>query len=99
MINASPQFGTISTFPKYTFDGQIVNGSTLLGIPNNDVSWENQIQTNVGVDLRMFDSKLKFTADYFIKTVDDLLFSPNLSLYLGTPSFPTTNIGKTQSKG
>ena len=23
-----------------------------LGIPNNDVSWENQIQTNVGVDLK-----------------------------------------------
>ena len=38
-----------------------------LGIPNNDVSWENQIQTNVGVDLRMFDSKLSLTADYFIK--------------------------------
>ena len=69
--NASPQFGTISTFPKYTFDGSIINGSTLLGIPNNDVSWENQIQTNVGLDLRMFDSKLSLTADYFIKTVDD----------------------------
>ena len=97
--NASPQFGTISTFPKYTFDGQIVNGSTLLGIPNNDVSWENQTQTNIGVDLRMFDSKLKFTADYFIKTVDDLLFSPTLSLYLGIPSYPVANIGKTETKG
>jgi TonB-linked SusC/RagA family outer membrane protein len=97
--NASPQFGTISTFPKYTFDGNIINGSTLLGIPNNDVSWENQIQTNVGVDLRMFDSKLSFTADYFIKTVDDLLFSPTLSLYLGIPAYPVANIGKTETKG
>ncbi|MDB3901619.1 TonB-dependent receptor [Flavobacteriaceae bacterium] len=97
--NASPQFGTISTFPKYTFDGKIVNGSTLLGIPNNNVSWENQIQTNVGVDLRMFDSKLSLTADYFIKTVDDLLFSPTLSLYLGIPQYPVANIGKTETKG
>jgi TonB-linked SusC/RagA family outer membrane protein len=97
--NASPQFGTISTFPKYTFNGTIVNGSTLLGIPNNNVSWENQIQTNVGVDLRMFDSKLSLTADYFIKTVDDLLFSPTLSLYLGIPEYPVANIGKTETKG
>jgi TonB-linked SusC/RagA family outer membrane protein len=97
--NASPQFGTISTFPKYTFDGNIINGSTLLGIPNNDVSWENQIQTNVGLDLRMFDSKLSLTADYFIKTVDDLLFSPTLSLYLGIPAYPVANIGKTETKG
>ncbi len=97
--NASPQFGTISTFPKYTFGQTIYSGSTLLGIPNNDVSWENQTQTNLGVDLRMFDSKFKFTADYFIKSVDDLLFSPTLSLYLGIPSYPVANIGKTETKG
>ena len=28
-----------------------------------------------------------------------MLFSPNLSLYLGTPSFPTSNIGSTESSG
>ena len=97
--NASPQFGTISTFPKYTFGDTITSGSTLLGIPNDDVSWENQIQTNAGIDLVMFDSKLRFTADYFVKTVDDLLFSPTLSLYLGIPSYPVANIGKTETKG
>ena len=47
----------------------------------------------------MFDSKLSFTADYFIKTVDDLLFSPTLSLYLGIPAYPVANIGKTETKG
>ena len=54
---------------------------------------------NLGIDTRLFDNKLSITVDYFKKTVDDLLFAPNLSLYLGTPSFPTTNIGKTQSTG
>ena len=97
--NASPQFGTISNFPKYTFGDTITAGSTLLGIPNDDVSWENQIQTNAGLDLAFFDSKLRFTADYFIKTVDDLLFSPTLSLYLGIPAYPIANIGKTETKG
>ena len=28
-----------------------------------------------------------------------MLFSPNLSLYLGVPSYPTTNIGSTESTG
>ena len=97
--NASPQFGTISNFPKYTFGDTITAGSTLLWIPNDDVSWENQIQTNAGIDLAFFDSKLRFTADYFIKTVDDLLFSPTLSLYLGIPAYPIANIGKTETKG
>ena len=97
--NASSQFGTITTFPKYTFGGNIVTGSALDGIPNLDVSWENQVQANVGFDLRMFDSKLSLTVDYFQKTVNDLLFNPTLSLYLGTPNYPSANIGKTETSG
>ncbi|MCH1548235.1 MAG: TonB-dependent receptor [Flavobacteriaceae bacterium] len=97
--NINPQFALISTFPSYTFDGSIINGSALGSVPNEDVSWENQVQMNLGIDTRLFDNKLSITLDYFKKTVDDLLFAPNLSLYLGTPSFPTTNIGKTQSTG
>lgn len=97
--NISPQFSTISTFPKYTFDGTIVSGSTLYSIPNDDVSWENQIQYNVGFDIKLFDNKVSLTADYFQKTVDDLLFNPTLSLYLGTPAYPASNIGKTKSYG
>lgn len=97
--NISPQFSTISTFPKYTFDGTIVSGSTLYSIPNDNVSWENQIQYNVGFDIKLFDNKVSLTADYFQKTVDDLLFNPTLSLYLGTPAYPASNIGKTKSYG
>ena len=52
---------------------------------------------NVGIDTRIFNDKVSLSVDYFKKTVDDLLFSPNLSLYLGVPSYPTTNIGSTES--
>lgn len=97
--NISPQFARISTFPKYTFDGNIVSGSTLLSIPNDDVTWENQIQYNAGIDIKLFGNRLSLNADYFVKTVDDLLFSPTLSLYLGTPEYPAANIGKTKSSG
>ena len=97
--NINPQFSLISTFPSYTFDGTIINGSALGSIPNDDVSWENQVQVNLGLDTRMFNNKIRISLDYFRKTVDDLLFSPNLSLYLGTPYYPTTNIGKTESSG
>ena len=97
--NISPQFSLISTFPSYVFNGTITPGSSLGSIPNDDVSWENQVQMNIGIDTRIFNDKISISLDYFNKTVDDLLFSPNLSLYLGTPSFPTTNIGSTKSSG
>ena len=80
--NITAQFSNISNFPQYTFGGSIAQGSTLQTIPNANVGWENQIQFNIGFDLKMFDKKLSLTADYFNKTVDDLLFNPTLSLYL-----------------
>tara|TARA_Y100000991_G_scaffold208425_1_gene187425 strand:- start:7167 stop:10247 length:3081 start_codon:yes stop_codon:yes gene_type:complete len=97
--NISPQFSLISTFPSYVFNGNITPGSSLGSIPNDDVSWENQVQMNIGIDTRIINDKVSISVDYFKKTVDDLLFSPNLSLYLGTPSYPTTNIGSTESTG
>ena len=97
--NIDPQFSRISTFPSYTYDGNIISGATLETIPNDDVSWENQVQYNAGIDIRVLDNKVSLTVDYFQKTVDDLLFNPTLSLYLGTPIYPSTNIGKTESSG
>ncbi len=97
--NISPQFSKITTFPKYTFDGNIISGSALNSIPNTSVTWENQIQYDLGIDARFLDSKITLTADYFNKSVSDLLFDPTLSLYLGTPVYPSANIGSTESKG
>ena len=97
--NVSPQYGRISTFPKYTFDGNIISGSTLQSIPNDAVTWETQIQFNAGFDLRLFNSKFSLSADYYVKTVNDLLFAPTLSLYLGTPEYPVSNIGSTKTSG
>ena len=65
--NINPQFALISTFPSYTFDGSIINGSALGSVPNEDVSWENQVQMNFGIDTRLFDNKLSITVDYFNK--------------------------------
>jgi len=95
----TPQFSSISTFPKYIFNGAINTGSTLLTIPNDAIAWENQIQQNYGVDVKFFNDKLSLSADYYIKTVDDLLFNPNLSGYLGIPQYPVTNIGSTETTG
>lgn len=97
--NISPQYGRISTFPKYTFDGNIISGSTLQSIPNDAVTWETQIQFNAGLDVRLFNSKISLSADYYVKTVNDLLFNPTLSLYLGTPEYPVSNIGSTETSG
>ena len=97
--NISPQFPRISNFPKYTFSGSSKAGSKLDNIANDAVSWENQVQVNVGFDLKMFEEALGLTVDFFQKKVSDLLFDPTLSPYLGTPRYPSANVGSTRTRG
>ncbi len=83
----------------YVFNGSPVNGSTLSTFANNGLKWEQQKQLNIGFDARFFKNKLSITADYFERHISGLLFTPQLSLYLGTSAAPYANVGTTQTKG
>ncbi|WP_276169049.1 SusC/RagA family TonB-linked outer membrane protein [Zobellia alginiliquefaciens] len=60
--------------------------------------WETTQQTDVGVDLSLFDGKINFVADYYVKNTNDLLNSVQLPRSLGY-SYTIQNIGKVQNKG
>ncbi len=62
------------------------------------LKWETTAQWNVGIDLSMFDSRLRVTADYYDKTTRDLLNSVSMPVSTG---YSTTieNIGKMGNKG
>lgn len=92
-------YGPTANSNGYTFGDVPYNGSTVGSAANPDLRWENQLQMNVGFDVTFYKKKFSITADYFEKKVDGLLFTPTISLYLGTIEPPTANIGSTSSKG
>ena len=97
--NITPQFATISTFPKYTF-GDTINCRINIVCNTKFRCIMGKSSTNeCRIRPRMFDSNLSLTVDYFEKSTEDLLFNPTLSLYLGTPVYPTANIGSTETTG
>ena len=57
------------------------------------------MQLNAGFDITVLKNKLSLSADYFEKKVDGLLFTPTVSVYLGTIPVATANIGSTKSSG
>ena len=107
--NVSPQYQRISTSiymynlgqnAGYTFGNEPTSiGATIASFKNDALAWEKQVQLNAGFDLRFFKNKFSFSADYFQKDISGLLFTPTLSLYLGTAALPTANIGTTETKG
>lgn len=107
--NVSPQYQRISTSiylynqgqnAGYTFGNEPTSiGATIASFKNDDLGWEKQKQLNVGFDMRFGKNKFSLSADYFEKKISGLLFTPSLSLYLGTAGAPVANIGTTKTSG
>lgn len=92
--------GDFSSFPLTTggnnYDQQIGLAVTQKG--NQNLVWEKANQTNIGIDADLFNYRLSFVADYFIKNTNDLLFNLPVGSTTGFTS-QTLNIGSIQNKG
>lgn len=65
---------------------------------NSTIGWENTEMVNAGVDMNMFDNRLSFTFDYFVRNTNSILMSlPQPSLLGAYP--PTINAGAVENKG
>lgn len=66
---------------------------------NDDVRWEKERKANIGIDMKLFNSKLEITADYFDHYRYDILTTrESVPLYVGL-SLPPVNLGKVSNKG
>ena len=84
----------------YPWDGgQSVNlGFQISSASNPNLKWETTTQTNIGLDLALFRSRLRFTAEYYDKVTDDLLMARELPRTTGLSSI-IDNVGSMGNKG
>ncbi len=83
-----------------------INGSTVINVTPNQVAnpnlkWESSYQTNVGLDLSMYNSKVSLSLDYYnINTKDLIIQDSSQPQYLGflTPA-SLRNVGEVNNKG
>ena len=68
---------------------------------NPDLKWETSYQTNIGVDLGLYNNKVSLSLDYYnIDTKDLLLQFTGTPLYLGAANVESYgNIGEVNNKG
>ena len=59
---------------QYHVDNNVLDyGSQPDGLANPDLTWETSVQTDLGLDLRMFNNRLTFGFDWFNKDTEGLL--------------------------
>ena len=97
-------YSQISTLPgdassyDYVFNGQTVSGYFPSNMSNDKLKWETTEQWNVGLDLSFFDSRLKLTADWYLKNTRDLLLQATIPSSSGYTS-AMMNIGSMRNQG
>jgi TonB-linked SusC/RagA family outer membrane protein len=83
---------------EYVFNDANATGYAITSPGNEKLKWETTTQTDIGLDLSLFDQKLSFTADVYKKVTDGLLLNANLPPSFGFSS-SLMNIGKVSNKG
>ncbi len=83
---------------NYPWGSSIQAGAAVTTLANKNISWETTRMTDLGLDLSIFNNRLFFTVDYYIKTTFDILYNISASTILGaSPS--AENAGTVENKG
>lgn len=81
-------------------NGSLVPRISYGGIPNPNLTWEKSDSYDIGLDLRMFNSRLDFTIDAWKRHTYDILGERILAIPVGFGgSLPSENYGIVDSKG
>lgn len=97
-------YSQIATLPgnpdsyDYVFDGNIVSGYYPSNMSNDNLKWETTEQFNVGLDFSAFESRIKLTADWYLKNTRDLLLQATIPASSGYTS-AMLNVGSMQNMG
>ncbi len=73
-------------------------GIAISQIPNQDLRWETTAQTNVGINIGMWNSRFELVTDLYYKKTTDLLLNRPIPPSSGFSSV-TENIGEMINKG
>lgn len=65
---------------------------------NPDLRWETTTQSNIGVDISLFNYRINISADAYVKNTDDVLLNVQLSNSLPITTIQT-NAGSIENKG
>ncbi|WP_239970524.1 SusC/RagA family TonB-linked outer membrane protein [Confluentibacter citreus] len=85
---------------QYPIGGVNAVGTTSAGLPNPNLKWEQTVQSNIGLDVGLFNEKVTAALEYYVNTSDDLLLSVPTPTSLGiNAGNQTRNVGSVETTG
>ncbi|MGN6532776.1 MAG: SusC/RagA family TonB-linked outer membrane protein [Ginsengibacter sp.] len=94
-------FASSLTSAVYVFNGNVVPAEIAMVMSNPNVKWETVEQSNIGIDATMFNHRLTFTIDAYLKNTSNMLVPMPVPISTGYSDIvvPYINTGKVQNTG
>lgn len=80
-------------------DGERIQGFGLTRLANEQVKWEVVRQTDIGLDLGLWNDKLNVTLDWYNRLSTDVLYNVPLPLSGGVGNSVFVNVGEVLNRG
>jgi TonB-dependent starch-binding outer membrane protein SusC len=92
-------FGALRSNPTWEGPGFLTGNYA-----NPDFQWEQTVSSNIGLDFGLFNNRIEFIGDLYVKETDNLMMQIPLPGYMGTEgegniSAPWVNIGALENRG
>jgi TonB-linked SusC/RagA family outer membrane protein len=102
IVGNDQSLGDYDAVQQYIFGSSFYNGVSGVSpnstYGNNLLSWETNKQLSVGLDVALFNGKINFSADFYNKITQDLLYSSPLVVETGF-SRVSVNLGTIRNRG
>src|SRR5690606_28299955 len=100
LSNYYPTYANYTTGSAYNYYfGNVVNtGYALTTASNQEIRWETSKILDIGVDFALLNNRLRITADYFKREIEDMLQLDLIPNYVGLGA-PYINIGEMENTG
>ena len=88
----------LMTASYYSKDGAAITGYVPASTANPDLGWQKTNSWNFGIDMSLFNNRISFALDYYIKNVSDMLYQVSMPSVIGYAK-AYQNIGNIRTKG
>jgi TonB-linked SusC/RagA family outer membrane protein len=94
-------WSTIDPVADYIFGNELSPGATFITLGNPNLGWEATEQINFGIDAAILGGSLFFSANYYQKNTEGLLFNVPINVTSGIfrNNGPVRNVGEMKNSG
>lgn len=90
---------SIYTTAQYATNSTLNSGIAITNIANPILSWETSEVTNIGLDYGFFNNRLSGSVEWYNKLTSGILYTPDMSMTMGTAAAPKQNIAEVTNRG